>query len=81
MKVTLDQRLAALRTVRETGDHGSVNSWGRDRYWGLTDAPPGALPGLARLDAVKPTFLRNNRWRCDHGWDVDLDEAHRTWAR
>ena len=20
-------------TVRETGDHGSFNSWGRDRYW------------------------------------------------
>ena len=22
-------------TVKETGDHGSFNSWGRDRYWGL----------------------------------------------
>ncbi len=22
-------------TVKETGDHGSYNSWGRDRYWGL----------------------------------------------
>ena len=20
-------------TVKETGDHGSFNSWGRDRYW------------------------------------------------
>ena len=23
-------------TVKETGDHGSFNSWGRDRYWGST---------------------------------------------
>jgi hypothetical protein len=19
--------------------------------------------------------LRNNRWRCDHGWDIDLDDG------
>ena len=62
-------------TVRETGDHGSFNSWGRDRYWGLKDAPADELPQLALLDAVKPTVLRNNRWRCDHGWDVDLDDG------
>jgi len=24
---------------------------------------------------VKPIVLRNNRWRCDHGWDVDLDDG------
>jgi hypothetical protein len=62
-------------TVRETGDHGSFNSWGRDRFWGLNDAPADELPRLARLDAVKTTVLRNNRWRCDHGWDVDLDDG------
>jgi hypothetical protein len=61
-------------TVRETGDHGSFNSWGRDRFWSLSDAPPGELPELALLDAGK-TILRNNRWRCDHGWDVDLDDG------
>ena len=22
-----------FNTVLETGDHGSFNSWGRDRYW------------------------------------------------
>jgi hypothetical protein len=26
-------------TVKETGDHGSFNSWGRDRYWGLRGVP------------------------------------------
>jgi len=62
-------------TVRETGDHGSFNSWGRDRYWGLKDAPAGEMPALALLDVVKPNVIRNNRWRCDHGWDVDLDDG------
>ena len=62
-------------TVQETGDHGSFNSWGRDRFWGLHKAPGIALPQLAVLDAVKPTIIRNSRWRCDHGWDVDLDDG------
>jgi len=62
-------------TVRETGDHGSFNSWGRDRFWGLKDFPDGKLPELALLDAVETTVIRHNRWRCDHGWDVDLDDG------
>lgn len=67
-------------TVKETGDHGSFNSWGRDRYWGLKDVDLhtvtlGALKDLPLLDMVKPTLLRNNRWRCDHGWDIDLDDG------
>ena len=62
-------------TVQETGDHGSFNSWGRDRYWGLKDAAAEDLAQLALLDAVEPTVIRNNRWRCDHGWDVDLDDG------
>ena len=62
-------------TVRETGDHGSFNAWGRDRYWKLGDAPAAELPALALLDATKPNVLRNSRWRCDHGWDVDLDDG------
>jgi hypothetical protein len=33
------------------------------------------VPELPRLDAVKPVILRNNRWRCDHGWDIDLDDG------
>ena len=68
-------------TVCETGDHGSFNSWGRDRYWGSTgrisklinDVMP--IAEFAFADAMKPTILRNNRWRCDYGFDVDLDDG------
>ena len=62
-------------TVKETGDHGSFNSWGRDRFWDLAGIPPGELPKIALLDCEKPIVLLNNRWRCDHGWDVDLDDG------
>ena len=67
-------------TVKETGDHGSYNSWGRDRYWDLggidlNTAVADGDPGLPRLDAVKPIILHDNRWRCDHGWDIDLDDG------
>jgi hypothetical protein len=68
-------------TVKETGDHGSFNSWGRDRFWGLdgldlnNDQAWEANRDVVLLDAVKTTILRNNRWRCDHGWDIDLDDG------
>ena len=68
-------------TVKETGDHGSFNSWGRDRFWGLgglnlnDDAGWEANKSIVTLDAVKTTVIRNSRWRCDHGWDVDLDDG------
>jgi len=62
-------------TVLETGDHGSFNSWGRDRFWELKDAPPDRLPDLALLDMVEQNVIRNSRWRCDHGWDIDLDDG------
>ncbi len=68
-------------TVCETGDHGSFNAWGRDRYWTgsetflrkLNTAMP--ISELAFADVVKPIILRNNRWRCDYGFDVDLDDG------
>jgi len=66
-------------TVKETGDHGSFNCWGRDRYWhpdiSVVDRQVAADPDLPFLDAGKPVILRNNRWRCDRGWDVDLDDG------
>jgi hypothetical protein len=66
-------------TVKETGDHGSFNSWGRDRYWlpniNTVNAWVAQVPELPKLDAVKPNIMANNRWRCDHGWDIDLDDG------
>ncbi len=67
-------------TVKETGDHGSFNSWGRDRFWGLKDfdlntVTLGENKDLPLLDVVETVVMRNNRWRCDHGWDIDLDDG------
>ncbi|MFC5529447.1 right-handed parallel beta-helix repeat-containing protein [Cohnella yongneupensis] len=70
-------------TVLETGDHGSFNGWGRDRYWLLEDVDMDAINPesdteasiLPILDMVSPITLRNNRWRCDYGWDIDLDDG------
>jgi len=68
-----------FNTVRESGDHGSFNSWGRDRYWHpnkrILDSIVETNYDLVFLDAIKPTILRNNRMRCDHGWDIDLDDG------
>lgn len=73
-----------FNTVMETDDHGSFNSWGRDRYWKAERRPVekevAAEPKLPFLDAVRQVVLRNNRWRCDHGWDVDLDDGSSHYA-
>jgi hypothetical protein len=66
-------------TVLETGDHGAFNSWGRDRYWHPDrremDPRVAAEPTLPLLDAVEPIVMQRNRFRCDHGWDIDLDDG------
>ena len=68
-------------TVKETGDHGSFNAWGRDRYWNLRgldlndDKAWEANKELVTADACKTTVIRNSRWRCDGGWDIDLDDG------
>jgi hypothetical protein len=68
-----------FNTVLETGDHGSFNSWGRDRYWSpnrpYMDSLAAVHPGWVLLDAGNTTIIRNNRFRCDHGWDIDLDDG------
>lgn len=68
-----------FQTVLETGDHGAFNSWGRDRYWApqrpYMDSLAAVHPELILLDAVEPVLLRHNRFRCDHGWDIDLDDG------
>ena len=67
-------------TVQETSDHGAFNSWGRDRWWHLLGVDEAALPpspfaDLPTLDAMEPILLLNNRWTCEHGWDIDLDDG------
>ena len=66
-------------TVKETGDHGSFNSWGRDRFWNphynITASLAAQHPEMILKDAEKTTILRNNRFRCDRGWDIDLDDG------
>ena len=68
-----------FNTVKESGDHGSFNSWGRDRYWHpdkrVLDTIVENHYDITMLDVVKPIILRNNRMRCDHGWDIDLDDG------
>ncbi len=62
-------------TVRETGDHGSFNSWGRDRFWHLTDTPDTECGQYAGLDMLAPNVITRSRFRCDRGWDIDLDDG------
>lgn len=68
-----------FNTVLETGDHGAFNSWGRDRYWhpdrGAMNDLTEAHPELILQDAIYTTRLHHNRFRCDHGWDIDLDDG------
>jgi hypothetical protein len=68
-----------FNTVKESGDHGSFNSWGRDRYWHpdkkVLDSIVETNYNLTMIDVVKPITIRNNRMRCDHGWDIDLDDG------
>ena len=76
----LIERCDVFDTVLETHDHGSFNSWGRDRYWrrdSLTTSQKAVDedPQLPFLDAMKTTVIRDSRWRCDHGWDIDLDDG------
>ena len=75
----LIERCDVFDTVLETHDHGSFNSWGRDRFWhsnrGISQTEIDKDPKLPFLDAVKTTTIRDSRWRCDHGWDIDLDDG------
>jgi hypothetical protein len=76
----LIERCDVFDTVLETHDHGSFNSWGRDRYWrrdhrGASEPEVRKDPKLPFLDAMETTIIRDSRWRCDHGWDIDLDDG------
>lgn len=75
----LIERNDVYNTVLETGDHGAFNSWGRDRFWHpnrkTMDSATRANISLTQLDVARTTILRENRFRCDHGWDIDLDDG------
>lgn len=66
-------------TVKETGDHGSINAWGRDRFWHPDRAKMDKInaenPDLPFLDAASTVIIESNRVRCDRGWDIDLDDG------
>jgi hypothetical protein len=60
--------------VRETGDHGPFNSWGRDRFWGTKTT----TTETAKLDAIDPVIIRNNRFtgtNKDGYHTIDLDDG------
>lgn len=76
----LIERCDVFDTVLETHDHGSFNSWGRDRFWtsnhrGVSEPEIKKDPKLPYLDVVETNVIRDSRWRCDHGWDIDLDDG------
>lgn len=66
-------------TVLQTADHGAINTWGRDRYWmpdrAALDKRLAREPDLWKLDTLAPNIIRHNRFRSDHGWDIDLDDG------
>jgi hypothetical protein len=72
----------AFNTVRESGDHGPFNSWGRDRYWltryhGRDKGNTEGAKKRALLDNYKTTIIRHNRFAHPggHSWGIDLDDG------
>lgn len=71
----------AFNTVRESGDHGPFNSWGRDRYWKTSYNGGRGIEPFAKeralLDNHKTTHIRNNRFAHEgsHSWGIDLDDG------
>ncbi|HAI38659.1 MAG TPA: peptide-binding protein, partial [Maribacter sp.] len=50
-----------------------------DRFWHpnrkVMDSMTLEHPKMYTWDAIKTTTIRQNRFRCDHGWDIDLDDG------
>lgn len=66
--------------VRETGDHGPFNSWGRDRFWSLekmnTTGKYGQIKKPYALhDMLAPNILAHNRFVGKKGFGIDLDDG------
>ncbi|MCX6326938.1 MAG: PDZ domain-containing protein [Bacteroidia bacterium] len=69
-----------FNTCLESREHGSINTWGRDRYWVRMSgkASPdefNRMRNLSRIDAVDVTTIRYNRVQCAAGYDIDLDDG------
>jgi hypothetical protein len=71
-----------FNSCRESREHGTINSWGRDRYRirpqpkQKTTAEDNAfMREHAKLDTLDPITLRYNRVQCDVGYDIDLDDG------
>jgi hypothetical protein len=68
-------------TVRETGDHGPFNAWGRERFWSLTQSHSeysvhrSLEAGAVKIDAMEPVILRDNLFEDHSGWGLDLDDG------
>jgi len=69
-------------TVRETGEHGPFNSWGRERQWkGSRGTKDHFFKKLTKLDAIDNVIVRNNRianYRKSisaGNWTIDLDDG------
>jgi hypothetical protein len=69
-------------TVRETGEHGPFNSWGRERHWkGSRGSDDHFIKELTKLDAIDNVIIRNNRianYRKSisaGNWTIDLDDG------
>ena len=69
-------------TVRETGEHGPFNSWGRERQWkGGRGTDEHFIKEWTKLDAIDNVVIRNNRianYRKSisaGNWTIDLDDG------
>ncbi len=69
-------------TVRETGEHGPFNSWGRERQWlGGSGSANDFIKEYTKLDAIDATIIRNNRIAnfrksiSAGNWTIDLDDG------
>ncbi len=64
-------------TVRETGDHGPFNSWGREPFWCRAQGhgPESHPAGDVRTYAREISLIRYNRFKDSSGWGIDLDDG------
>lgn len=64
-------------TCRDTDEHGTFNSWGRDTWWCHAQSHQGKShpAGDVFRDALFQTVIRNNRFLDFSGWCIDLDDG------